>query len=60
MLKHILNILITNLSLECDLDELRPLEGLRSLCLGRSSPCSAEILSGSSCSSDFLCDLDDF
>lgn len=50
----------TNLSRECDLDKLRPLEGLPSLCLDRSSPYSAESLSGSCCSSVFLCDLDAF
>lgn len=56
----VLNFFQTNLSRECDLDKLLPLEGLLSLRLDRSSPCSAESLSGSCCSSVFLCDLDGF
>jgi len=51
----------TDLSRECDLDKLRPFEGLLSLRLDRSSPFSAESLSGSSrLSSVFRCDFDGF
>lgn len=51
---------IADLSRECDRDKLRPLEGLLSLRLDLSSPFSAENLSGSCCSSVFLCDFDGF
>lgn len=48
----------TDLSLDCDLDGLRPFEDFLSLRLDRSSPFSAESLSCSS--SVFRCDFDGF
>lgn len=56
----VLFLLLTNLSLECDLDKLRPLEDFLSLRLDRSSPFSAKSLSGCCCSSVFLCDFEGF
>lgn len=58
--KSCLLISRTHLSLECDLDKLRPFEDFLSFRLDRSSPFSAGCLSCSWWSSDFLWDFDGF